>query len=87
LQELSSQGWINVNTSSPKYTGIGASGVVYKPTGTTGLNTEAAVSQSALPAGNTAALGGTAGGSSTTLLLLAALGIGGFLILRQREHH
>ena len=63
-------------------TGIGASGVVYKPTGTTGLNTEAAVSQSALPAGNTAALG-IAGGISP-LLLIGVLGVGAVLILRNR---
>lgn len=90
LQRLSSQGWINVNTSSPKYTGIGASGVVYAPTGTSGLNTEAAVSQGALPSGNTAALSQGyapsygAGVAISPLLLLGALGLGAVLILRNR---
>jgi hypothetical protein len=87
LQRLSSQGWINVNTSSPSYTGIGASGIVYASSGTSGLDTQTAVSQSALPPGNTAALGGMMGGGTVfgvPLVVLAAAGLGAVLLLRKR---
>lgn len=86
LQRLSSQGWINVNSDYPSYTGIGASGVIYDPTGTSGTNTQTAVANRGLPAGNTAALGGSVGVgvSGSALLLLALVGVGGVLLLQHR---
>lgn len=84
LQLLSSQGWINVNSDQPSYTGIGASGVVYAPHGTSGTNTQVAVSKSALPAGDTAALGGTVGALGVSpLLLLSVFAVGALFILRR----
>lgn len=95
LQQLSTQGWINVNSLSPSYTGIGASGVVYAPTSSTGMNTETAVAQTPLPRGNAAAVNQGYGGgygtgasgfasvSGSPLLLLGVLGLGAILILRR----
>jgi hypothetical protein len=47
LQVLSTQGWVNVNTTNPTYTGIAASGVIYAPQSSTGQ--EVAVANAGLP--------------------------------------
>jgi len=74
LQMLATQGWENVNSLHPTYTGIAASGAVYEANAATGQ--ESLVAQRPLASASPV--------SGTTLLLLLLLG-GGFVLLSGRS--
>jgi hypothetical protein len=73
LQMLATQGWQNVNSLKPSYTGVAASGVVYGTDPTTG--------QAVIVGQNPIAPAGLSGLFSSPLFLPAVL-IGGFFLLR-----
>jgi hypothetical protein len=86
LQQLSSQGWVDLNSGNPRYIGIGASGRVFAPNA---QGVQQAVADSGIPPTGTYGpsqspnyYGG--GAAISPLVLLGVLGLGAVLLLRNR---